>query len=113
MNIVLTSGIVPQDTLNILPKGDKSVFYGDNAIGYSTMFPIASPMFPKASDVVDWFNSLPSDKRMQFVSVGMVAIYYHVISLTDQLLDIYHAKAGEILTTDEFKVYERINNKWI
>jgi len=113
MNIVITSEIIPQNILSNLPKIEESSAYGESVKGYSLMHPIASPMFPKAEDVVDWFNSLSTDKQMQFVSTDFFAIYVHIISSKNQLLGDYRAKEGEILSTDEAYVYERKDNKWV
>lgn len=113
MNIVITSKIVPPHSLSNLPKIEESSAYGESVKGYSSIHPIASPTFPKAKDVIDWFNSLPLDKQMQFVHTGFFAIYVHIISSKNQLLGDYRAKEGEVLSTDEAYVYERKDNKWV
>ena len=72
------------------------------SIGYSTMYPVKSPILPDQQSVVEWFNHASNEIKRQFQLNGCLCIYEHVIA--NQVVTLshgYQAQKGEILSTDE------------
>lgn len=109
MKVVIVSQQVPVELLDMEQK---------YSTVYSTMAPVKSPYFKTRDEVHDWYNNLPMQEKMIFVKAGYFAIYFHQVANTDMDMDFdgkvyYHAKQGEVLSTDESAVYDFKGKTWL
>ena len=76
-----------------------------------------SPYFGNIKELLRWYNSLRLDKKVKYSSIinrkRYIFIYQHFVSEKDQIMESgYHAKKGEVVSTDEHKIYCLDNHKW-
>ena len=65
---------------------------------------------------MDYYMSLPREGRDRHVNTGefkLLAIYVHVVALNDHTTTSgYDAKKGEVLSIDEYFIYDFNNKCW-